>query len=160
MFLEKQYKIGKYINISLWINIFLIAIYLVDTIIIFPIISENILTFFARKPVFIILIKCFYAFIILISILSINKRPNLAWFTLNLAAVGILSLWIFSFTFYTSLMDSFLLELSAVWLLFLSNQRFFVEKYKIKRKPLNIALSLIIPILILIIINLKILSSS
>lgn len=153
--MEKSYKVDRCINVSIWVNIFLIIIYLIDTIIIFPVNSSNLLTLFAKKPLFLIAIKCCYAFIMLASLISINKKPHLAWFTLNLAAIGVLTLWIFSFTFYTSLIDLFLLELSSIWLLFLSNFNFFVRKYQIKRTFLQFISILIIPILIFGITNFK-----
>jgi len=153
--MEKSYKVDRCINVSIWVNIFLIIIYLIDTIIIFPVNSSNLLTLFAKKPLFLIAIKCCYAFIMLASLISINKKPHLAWFTLNLAAIGVLTLWIFSFTFYTSLIDLFLLELSSIRLLFLSNFNFFVRKYQIKRTFLQFISILIIPILIFGITNFK-----
>jgi len=149
-------KDGKCVNISIGVNILLIVVYLIDTIFIFPTTTINVLSLLPPKPDFLVVVKCSYAILMIVGLFLVKKESNSSWFLLNMASVGVLSLWIFSFLFYTSIIDSFLLELSAIWLLIMTNVKPFIKKYKAKRTLVKTILLFIIPIIILVLIILRI----
>lgn len=153
---KKQQKIGNIINIILWINIILIGCYLVYNIIFFPKITEGLMTFLPRKPFYLRIIKDLYAIFMVLGIILLQKEINISWVIINLSSVGILSIWIFSFGWYTSISDVVLLELIAVSLIIITNNRYFVLINNIQRTFARTVLIFVIPMLIsnvLIIIN-------
>jgi len=134
MSIKKLRRAGNKFNILLKINLILIGIYLIDAIIIFPIMSEGVLRLLGEKPDFLIAIKCFYALVMGISIVSFNKKSYLLWLILNLTSIAVLFIWVYSFQFNTSTVDAFMLELSSVWILILTNLKSFVQTYGMKIK--------------------------
>jgi hypothetical protein len=156
MNIEKQLKGGNSYNLSLWINLILIIVYLINEIIIFPITTKNLMTLLGKAPQFLITTKCCYALLMMISILLIHKKPNLCWLSLNLASVGVLSIWYYNYWFYTSIIGEFLLEISAVWLLIITNLKSFVKYYKIKRSFFKAIWIIVIPYIISIIVRILI----
>ncbi|MCL2860761.1 MAG: hypothetical protein FWF46_09570 [Oscillospiraceae bacterium] len=139
---------GNWHDLSLLINLVLIIIYLINEIIIFPIMSAKMMTLLGKAPYFFIVIKRFYALIMSIGILSINKKPSISWLIINLASIGVISIWFYNTWFYTSIIGEFLLAICAIWLLIITNLKSFVERYKIKRSFLQIILVVVIPIII------------
>ena len=152
MNIKKQLKDGNWHDLSLLINLVLIIIYLINEIIIFPLMSANIMTLVGKAPYFFIVLKCSYAFAMIIGILYLNKKTNASWVILNLASIGILSIWFYNTWFYTPIIGEFLLVISAIWLLIVTNLKSFVERYKIKRSFSQIILVVAIPIIISVII--------
>ena len=152
MNIKKQLKDGNWTTLSLWINLIFIIIYLINEIVIFPIISYGRESLCSRMPYFLVTIKCYYALLMIVSILRIKKDPNWYWLLLNLASMGVLSIWFYSFGFYSSDLDIFLLELVAIWLLILTNLKSFVKMYEIKRTFSKTGLIVIIPVIISIMI--------
>jgi len=149
---------GDWLELNLWINLFVVSIYLIDTIIIFPITSANIMTLVDKKPYFLVGIKSCYAFLIIISIIGLKNKPNFYWIMLNLTSIGVLSIWIYSFCFYSSTIDKFLLELSSIWLLIIINLKSFIKKYSINRNIKKIIWIIVISIIMAAIINYPFLS--
>jgi len=148
MNIKKQLKDGNWTTLSLWINLIFVIIYLINEIVIFPIISFGRESLCPRMPHFLVTIRCCYALLMIVSILRIKKDPDWYWSLLSLASIGVLSIWFYSFRFYSSDLDIFLLELVAIWLLILTNLKSFVKMYKIKRIFSQIILIVVIPIII------------
>lgn len=148
--MEKLLKIGN--NFRLFL--LFIMIYLIDVIFIFPLVSNDVLSFLDRKPFFLIVTKCSYALLMAVGLLLINKRADIGWFILNASSIGILFIWYYSFEFYTSFIDTFLLEICAVWILVLINRKSFISHYLIRRNVCQMSLIVILPMIILILIHL------
>ena len=148
-------KGGNKHNLSLQINLILLITYLVNELIIFPITTANVFPFLDRKPYYLVAIKCCYALLTIVGILGINKKPNTSWFLINLAAIGALTIWYCNFFFFNSHVGAFLLELSSIWLLVLTNLKSFINSYAIKRTVLRKIMIFVIPIIVFLLFLLK-----
>jgi len=147
-------KSGNWHNLSLKINLFFLIIYLVNEVIIFPITTAHVMSLLGKASYYFIAIKCSYALLIAIGIVIINEKPNVSWMLINLAAIGVLSILYFDFYFYSS--DGiFLLVISSMWLLVLTNLKSFIKKYAIKRTLLRKIMIFAIPIIVLLLVSLK-----
>jgi len=153
MNIKKLRRDGNKFNILLKINLILIGIYLIDAIIVFPIMSEGVLTLLGGKPYFLIAVKCCCAVLMGISIVYFNKKSDIFWLLINLTSVSILLIWFYSFWFYTSCVDKFVMELSSIWALILTNLKSFVQTYGIKRSAGEFILIIIFPLIVTVAIN-------
>ena len=152
MNIKKQLRDGDWYNLSLRINLILIIVYLINEIVIFPITSYGQESLCPRMPYFLIIIKCCYALLMIISILRIKKDSNWYWLILNLASIGVLSIWFYSFWFYGSILNLFILELTTIWLLILTNLKSFIKRYEIKRTFSQVIVIVVVPIIISVIL--------
>jgi len=132
------------------INLLLISIYLLDTFIIFPETSAGVLTLVSKKPFILVIVKCSYALLLMNGLLNIESKSNRYWTLLNLSSIGVLSLWLYSFMYYTSYIDMFLLELSSLIIIIITNLKVFITSYGVKRDTKKIITILLIPIAIVI----------
>ena len=153
--IEMLLKAGSRHNLLLHINLILLIIYLVNEVIIFPITTAHVMSLLGKAPYYFIAIKCGYALLIAIGILNINKKPNTSWLLINLAAIGALTVWYYNFLFFNSHIGAFLLELSSIWLLVLTNLKSFIKRYKIKRTVLRKIMIFVIPIIVFLFFSLK-----
>ena len=141
-------------NLSFQINLIILVIYLINELIIFPITTANVMTLVGKAPYYFIAIKCSYASLMIIGIAIINNKPNTSWLLINLAAIGVMSILLFDFWFYGS--DGiFLLVISAIWLLVLTNLKSFIKRHEIKRTVLRKIMIFVIPIIVVLLFLLK-----
>lgn len=136
--IEKQHKDGR-MPTFLKVVLFLIFIYIVYTFAFY--INEEIIHFYgdlilhllAGKPLLYYAPKWICALILFMAIMDLNRNTNFYYSIINGASMGVLSMLPINFAFYQSYIDFFLLETIAVSLIIYTNQKWFIEEYRIKR---------------------------
>lgn len=136
--------------------ILIISIYLVYTVT-FYIKSQIYLDGLLRspnQPLLFYILKWYYSLLLLIGIIQLNKKATISYFFINSASIAIILLWILTsvfFVFYISIIDKFLLELTAIWLIIITNRASFIREYHIKRKKSDLLYLIAIPVIITIV---------
>ncbi len=129
-----------------------IFIYIIETVIFY--IYNSLLDMgglhYMNKPLFLYIIKWIYAVLLLWGILNFSRKPTFYWIIISFTSISILLLAIpvsYTYLFYSSSLDKFLLELISIVLLIYINSGVIINRYKIHRKLINI-LILIIPFIL------------
>lgn len=149
MNIKRLPKVGKILNIFL----VLIIIYITCTIV-FYIKSQMYLDGLLRmpdQPLLLYGFKWAFALLLLIGIIQLNSKVQIAYLLINSVSVSIILLWILimiNFMFYIRVVDSFLLEVIAIGLIITTNLGGFVKRYNIQRKLSDLLYVFAIPILV------------